>query len=86
MAVTITATLLSIVSIYVAGFYPGIIVLVAVALIPIASRFYAGRIGGRSAGFQKKYFTALTIVNVLSVLVVLWMAFVIVHDRILLDC
>ena len=86
MVLTLTAAVLSILGIAVTGFYPGIIVLLLVALIPIASKFYAKRITGRSNDLQRNYFTTLTIINLLSILVVLWMTFVIVHDRVLHDC
>ena len=65
---------------------PRIIVLLLLALIPIASRFYAKKIISKSNDFQRNYYTTLTIINLLSILVVLWMTFVIVHDRVLHDC
>lgn len=86
MVLTITAAVLSIIGIAITGFYPGIIVLFLVALIPIASKFYAKRISNKSNDFHIKYYTTLTIINLLSILVVLWMTFVIVHDRVLQDC
>jgi hypothetical protein len=86
MIVTLIVAVLSIIGIVITGFYPGIIVLVLVALIPIASRFYAKKIIDRSNSFRKNYYTTLTILNLLSLLVVLWMTFVIVHDRVLQDC
>jgi 4-hydroxybenzoate polyprenyltransferase len=81
-----TAAILSIIGVAITGFYPGIIVLVLVALIPIASRFYAKKISSKSNDFQRNYYMALTILNLLAILVVLWMTFVIVHDRVLHDC
>lgn len=86
MALTLTAAVLSIIGISVTGFYPGIIVLSLVTLVPIASRFYAKNITGRPNDLQRNYYTTLTIINLLSIIVVLWMAFVIVHDRVLNDC
>jgi hypothetical protein len=86
MGVTLTVALLSIIGIAITGFYPGIIVLFLVALIPIASKFYAKKMSSKPNDFHRNYYTALTIINLLSILVVLWMTFVIVHDRILLDC
>ena len=65
---------------------PGIIVLLLLALIPIASKFYAKKITRRSNDFQRNYYTTLTIINLLLILVVLWMTLVIVHDRVLHDC
>jgi len=86
MVLTLTVSVLSIIGVGITGFYPGIIVLLLVALIPIASRVYAKKIISKSDNFQKNYYTTLTIINLLSILVVLWMTFVIVHDRVLHDC
>ena len=86
MALAVTVAVLSIIGVTITGFYPGIIVLSLVALITIASRVYAKKIINRSGDFQRSYFTTLTIINLLLILVVLWMTFVIVHDRVLGDC
>jgi hypothetical protein len=86
MVLTLTVAALSIIGVVITGLYPGIIVLFLVALIPIASKFYAKKIISKSVHFQRNYFTTLTIINLLSILVVLWMTFVIVHDRVLHDC
>ena len=86
MVLALAIALLSIIGIAITGLYPGIIVLLLVALIPIASKFYAKKIIGKSNDFQRNYYTTLTIINLLSILVVLWMTFVIVHDRVLHDC
>jgi hypothetical protein len=86
MVLTLTVAILSIIGIAITGFYPGIIVLLLLIVIPIASRFYATKISGKSNDFERNYFTTLTIVNLLSIQVVLWMTFVIVHDRVLQDC
>ena len=83
MALTLTAAALSIIGIPITGFYPGIIVLFLLALIPVASKFYAKKISSKSNDVQRNYFTTLTIINLLSILIVLWMAFVIVVDRVL---
>jgi len=82
MVLALTAAVLSIIGITITGLYPGITVLLLVALIPIASKFYAKKITIRSKGFQRNYYTTLTIINLLSILVILWMAFVIVIDRV----
>ncbi|MFL5788338.1 MAG: hypothetical protein ACJ748_09810 [Flavisolibacter sp.] len=86
MILAITVAALSIIGIAITGLYPGIIVLFLVALIPVASKFYAKKIINKSNDFQRNYYTILTIINLLSILVVLWMTFVIVHDRVLNDC
>ncbi|KIA86123.1 hypothetical protein OA85_00055 [Flavobacterium sp. AED] len=86
MTITLTVTVFSIIGIAVTGFYPGIVVLVLMALIPIASKFYAKKMISQSNDFQRNYYTTLTIINLLVILVVIWMTFVIMHDRILHDC
>ena len=86
LVLALTVAALSIVGVTITGFYPGIFVLLLVALIPIASKFYAKKIIGKSNDFQRNYYTTLTIINLLTILVVLWMTFVIVHDRVLRDC
>lgn len=86
IVLAVMVAILSIIGITITGLYPGIIVLLLVALIPIASKFYAKKIRNRSNDFQRNYYTTLTIINLLSILVVLWMTFVIVHDRVLHDC
>jgi len=82
MILALSVAVLSIIGVTITGLYPGIIVLLAVALIPIASKFYAKKIAGMSNDFQRNYFTTLTIINLLSILVVLWMTFVIMIDRV----
>jgi hypothetical protein len=82
MVLTITIAALSIIGIPITGLYPGIIVLVLVALIPIASKFYVKKNICRSNDVHKNYFTKITIINLLSIVVVLWMTFVIVVDRV----
>ena len=86
LVLALTVAVLSIVGVTITGFYPGIFVLLSVALIPIASKFYAKKIIGKSNDFQRNYYRTLTIINLLTILVVLWMTFVIVHDRVLRDC
>jgi uncharacterized BrkB/YihY/UPF0761 family membrane protein len=82
MGLTITAAILSIIGFTITGFYPGIIVLFLVVLIPIASKSYAKKINTKSNDFEKHNYTALIIINILSILVVLWMTFVILVDRV----
>jgi len=86
MVLTLTVAALSIIGIAITGLYPGIIVLLLVALIPVASKFYAKKVIIKSNDFQRNYYTTLTIINLISILVVLWMTFVIVHDRVFHDC
>ena len=86
LALNLTAAALSIIGISITGFYPGIVVLILLTLVPIASKLYAKKILSNPDDKRKNNFTILTIVNLLSILVVLWMTFVIVHDRVLNDC
>jgi len=86
IALALTAAVLSIIGIAITGVYPGIVVLLLLALISVGSKVYAGRIDSKPNGYQKNYYTTFTIVNLISILVVLWMTFVIVHDRVLKDC
>lgn len=86
VVLAVTVSILSIIGISITGFYPGIIVLFIVALITVTSKIYGKRIINQSPDFQRNYYTILTIINVLLILVVLWMTFVIVHDRVLHDC
>lgn len=83
MVLTLTVAALSLIGIAITGLYPGIIVLFFMALISMASKFYAKKIVAKSNRFQKNYFTTVTIVNLLLILVVLWMTFVILVDRVL---
>jgi len=45
---TLTVAVLSLIGVAITGLYPGIIVLLLVALIPIASNFYAKKIISKS--------------------------------------
>ncbi|ATL47386.1 hypothetical protein COR50_09510 [Chitinophaga caeni] len=86
MIIAIAAAMLSIIGITTTGFYPGIIVLCLLVLIPVAARYYAKNIINRSNSFRKKCYTILAVINLLLILIILWMTFVIVHDRVLRDC
>ena len=86
MVLALAIALLSIIGIAITGLYPGIFVLLLLTLIPIASRLYAKKIVSKSNNFKINYYAAFTVINLLSILVVLWMTFVIVHDRVLKDC
>lgn len=82
LVLTLTAAALSLIGIVITGFYNGIVVLCLLVLIPLVSRHYARKSAGRSPGFQRNYLALLTIINGLTILVVLWMAFVILVDRV----
>jgi hypothetical protein len=78
----LTVAAMSVIGVAVTGFYPGIIVLLLVALIPIASNFHSKKIIRKSNVFQRNYYIILTIINLLSIMVVIWMTFVILVDRV----
>ena len=82
MIFTLTVAAASVIGIAITGLYPGIIVLLLLTLIPIASNFYAKKIIGKSNVFQRNYYVTLTIINLLTMLVVIWMTFVIMVDRV----
>jgi cytochrome b561 len=86
MALTLTVAVLGLIGIAFTGFYPGIIVLCLLAMVPIASKWFAKKRMAKPNDFQGNYYTTLTLINLLIILVVLWMTFVIVHDRVLQDC
>ncbi len=82
MVLTLTVAACSIIGVTITGIYPAITVLLLITLIPIASRFYAKKVISKSNGFQRNYYTTLTIINLLTILVILWMTFVILVDRV----
>jgi hypothetical protein len=82
MILTLTVAAASVIGVAITGFYPGIIVLLLLTLIPIGSNFYAKITIRKSNIFQRNYYTVLTIINLLTILVVLWMTFVILVDRV----
>ena len=82
MILTLAVSVASVIGVAITGFYPGIIVLLLLTLIPIASNFYAKIVIGKSNVFQRNYYITLTIINLLTMLVVLWMTFVILVDRV----
>jgi hypothetical protein len=79
---TLMVAAASVIGTAITGFYPGITVILLLTLIPIASGFYAKIIIGKSNVFQRNYYITFTILNLLTILVVLWMTFVILVDRV----
>ena len=79
---TLTVAFASLIGISFTGFYPGVIVLSLLTLIPIVSRIYLKKVIDKNDGAQRKYYLALTIINLLTILIVLWMSFVILVDRV----
>ncbi len=86
LVLTVLVTTLSVIGITITGVYPGIFVFIVLALIATGSNFFSKRLSNTASVFKRRYLTSLTLINLLVILVVLWMTFVIVHDRVLLDC
>ena len=84
MLCTMLSAILSLIGIAVTGFYPGILALVLINVIPIGSKLYARSKQRRAEG--SNHHAGLLFLNLLAIVVVLWMGFVIVHDRVLHDC
>ncbi len=82
MILILTVAAASVIGVAITGFYPGIIVLLLLTLIPITSNFYTKKIISKSNVFQRNYYITFTIINLLTMLVVLWMTFVILVDRV----
>ena len=82
MILTLVVTTLSVIGIIVTGPYPAILVLLLIALIPIASKQYAKRMNSKNSNAQKSKHTSLVILNILCILIVMWIAFVILVDRV----
>ena len=86
MVLNLTALVCCLIGLSVTGFYPGIVVILLLALIPIVSKFWAKKMIGKSGAFQRNFYKTVVIVNLFSILVVLWMTFVITIDRIIPNC
>jgi hypothetical protein len=82
MILTFMAAAVSIAGVGITGFYPGIIVFLLLTLIPITSIIYTKKIVIRSNTIQRNYFMIMIVTNLLTILVVLWMTFVILVDRV----
>jgi hypothetical protein len=65
MVLAITVAVLSVIVLRSLVSTRGFIVLLLVALIPIASKFYAKKVTGKSNVFQRNYYTTFTIINLL---------------------
>ncbi|THD30711.1 MAG: hypothetical protein DI588_14880 [Flavobacterium johnsoniae] len=84
--VTFIAVVLGFIGVVISEIYPGFIILFLLMLIAIGSKWYAKKNSDKHNNFQGNYYTILTVLNLLIILVTLWMTFVITHDRILQDC
>lgn len=82
MILTLTVAAASVIGVAITGFYPGIIVLLLLTLIPIASNFYGVITIHKTDVFQRNHYLTLIILNLLTILIVLWMTFVILVDRV----
>ncbi len=79
ISVTLTAAILSIIGVVITGFYPGIMVFIFLALISIAFLFFAKK----NVTQTRAFYVILSILNLLVVLIVIWMTFVIMIDRVI---
>jgi len=77
IAFTIAISALIIIGSSITGFYSGIVVFPAAALVPIISCFYERKIISRSDDFRKRYYMTFTIINLLLVLIFIYMTFMI---------
>ena len=84
--ITFMAVVLGFIGVVISEMYPGFIILFLMMLITIGSKFYAKKNSNKPNNYQGNYYTFLTILNGLIIVVTLWMTFVITHDRILQDC
>ena len=82
MILTVTAAVGSVIGMAITGFYPGIIVLALLTLIPIASKIYDRKMVVNSKVSRRNDYLALTIINLLTILAALWMTFVLLFDRV----
>ncbi len=82
MIITLTVAVASLMGLAITGFYPGMVVLVFLTLIPVVSVFYAKKISGKSNDFQRSFYKTATFINLLTIGVVVWMTFVILVDRV----
>lgn len=65
------------------GLYPGFLVLIGLAIIPLASRSYVKQKIEVNTGASMQNHWLLTGLNFLVILVVIWMSFVILIDRVI---
>jgi hypothetical protein len=83
LVLSIAAALFSLMAIVISGCYPANIVLILLPLIPLASKQYTKKISRKPSDLQRKYLIALAIINLLTILALLWMTFVIATDRVI---
>jgi len=79
---TLSVAVSCVIGVAITGFYPGIIVLLLLTLIPILSNLCAKKVLTKTKVFQKIFFLSLIVINFLTMLVVFWMTFVILVDRV----
>lgn len=80
--ITITAAVLAIIGITVTGLYPAIFVLILLPMIPAGSRFYVKWTSNKLKGIEWNFNVALIIANLFTILIAIWMSFVILVDRV----
>ena len=82
LIITLAVATASLFALAITGFYPGIVVLWLLSIIRIASTVYANKIVEKSQAFQRNFCRIVGFVNLFTLLVVLWMTFVILVDRV----
>lgn len=82
MVLTFTIATASVLGLAITGFYPGMIVLLLLTLIPVTTKFFVKKIPGKSTAFRGNYYLICTLINLLVLLVVVWMTMVILVDRV----
>jgi hypothetical protein len=82
LVLTLTVATAIFIGLTITGFYPGMIVLLLLTLIPITSKIYTAKISGNSENFKRNYYLIFTIANLITILLVMWMTFVIMVDRV----
>lgn len=80
---SLLALALGIVAAVMTGLYPGFLVLIGLAIMPLASRSYVKQKSEMNAEGNNQPHWLLTGLNFLVVLAVIWMSFVILIDRVI---
>lgn len=86
LVLAVLAATLSLVGTIITGLYPAIGVFCVLVLVPVVSRAYIKKRITSTGSVKKVRISMLTVLNALTILIICWMSFVIVHDRVLGDC
>lgn len=83
MILAFVALIIGVFGVIFSGFYPAVIVLLLLVFIPVCSRIYPKKVVSNPSGFQPGIYRALTFLNLIIILTVVWMSFVILIDRVI---